>query len=423
MTAFFDDLTWRGLVNNTTSDALAHKLNAGGLTGYIGFDPTATSFHVGHLFQILNLVRFQQAGHRPIALLGGATGAIGDPSFKAEERALLSADRLQENLDGMGAQLRRFLQAEGKTPITIVNNADWIKELDVVAFLRDVGKHFSVNAMLARDSVRERLESREQGISFTEFSYTLLQAYDFLHLYRTKGCTLQMGASDQWGNIVSGVDLIRRVAGAEAFGLVTPLLTKADGTKFGKSEHGTIWLDAERTSPFALYQFFMNTRDADLSQQLRCLTLLDQESLAEIESQSAAAPAKRLGQKALAREVTSFVHGETEAKRAEEASEGLFGETLRKLDARQLEDIAKTARCCMVQKGELHQLDFVELLVRAELSPSKSAARTTIEQGGCWLNNERIADDSVVFSQEDLLHGRYALLRRGKREYAVIVVA
>lgn len=420
MSSLFSDLQWRGLVQQVTDPAVEDLLNAGGLTAYIGFDPTADSLHVGSLLQLLNLRRLQQAGHRPIVLAGGATGMIGDPSFKSAERQLLDDETLQHNIDGILVQLKQFLDfTEGPKQAILVNNADWIKSTNVVDFLRDIGKHFTVNTLIGRESVRVRLEDREQGISFTEFSYALLQAWDYQHLFKEYGCTLQMGASDQWGNIVSGVDLIRRSYGEKTYGLCCPLVTKSDGTKFGKTETGTVWLSAERTSPYAFYQFFVRTDDADVSKYLRFFSFRSREEIEELESSLVTEPHKRLGQYALADELTRLVHGDEETDKAIKASQALFTEDIAQLDEKLLLEVFADAPSISLSLGELEQTTLVDVLVKSGLSPSNTAARTAIQQGGVSVNNRRIENVEAHVERTQLLHDSYVVVRRGKREFAI----
>ncbi len=420
MSGLFADLTWRGLIYQVTDPAVEELLDRGGLTAYIGFDPTANSLHVGNLLQLFNLRRLQNAGHRPIVLAGGATGMIGDPSFKSAERSLLDEDTLASNVASVQVQLRQFLDFDANNNAAIlVNNADWTKPIGVIDFLRDIGKHFTVNSLIARESVRARLEDREQGISFTEFSYSLLQANDFLHLYETHDCSVQLGASDQWGNIVSGVDLIRRRLGKHAYGVCSPLVVKADGTKFGKTETGTVWLSAERTSPYQFYQFFLRTEDASVVQYLKYFTFLPRERITELEASVVSNPKAREAQRVLADEVTRVVHGEAEVEKARRAAEALFSEEINALDESTLLDVFADAPSASFAKSVLDELPLIDALVETGLCSSKSAARTAIAQGGVSVNNRRNADVNARLSRADALHGAYVVLRRGKREFAV----
>lgn len=421
MSSLFADLTWRGLVYQVTDPALEPLLDSGETTAYIGFDPTADSLHVGHLLQLFNLRRLQLAGHTPIVLAGGATGMIGDPSFKSAERSLLDAETLAANVAGVQVQLTKFLDFDAaNNPARLVNNYDWTQPISVLDFLRDTGKHFTVNSLIARESVRARLEDREQGISFTEFSYALLQAYDFLHLFRTYNCKLQMGASDQWGNIVSGVDLTRRVEGATVYGLSTPLMTKSDGTKFGKSEAGAVWLDPQRTSPYQFFQFFLRSEDDKVIDYVKFLTFLERERIEELERSHKEKPHERAAHKALAEHVTALVHGEEEMHRAVRASAALFSEDVKDLDEALLLDIVSDAPSETFPKSTIGTLELIDALVSTKLSPSKSAARTAIQQGGVTVNNVRQTDVATRIGPDDLLHGAYTIVRRGKKDFGVI---
>ncbi|MBI5535040.1 MAG: tyrosine--tRNA ligase [Deltaproteobacteria bacterium] len=419
----FEELTWRGLVHQVTSPDVAERMGKPVLTCYIGFDPTADSLHVGSLLQILLLMRMQRAGHRPIALAGGGTGMIGDPSGKSEERNLLGVDQLEHNLASIRVQLERFLDfSPGPTQAQLVNNHDWLGSLRLLEFLRTTGKRFSVNAMLEKDSVRTRLEQREQGISFTEFTYMLLQAYDFLHLFETHGCELQLGGSDQWGNITAGVDLIRRVCNQRAFGLTSPLLTTSDGKKLGKTEKGTVWLDARRTSPYMLYQYWMRMEDRDAPRLVRMLTLLPKEEIETIERASAERPESQQAQKSLAWEVTSLVHGAQAAAEARKASEALFGREIAELDERTLLEVMAEAPSSEVPSDALAGAGkpLVELLADTGLSGSRSAAKNDIKGGGIYVNNQRSGELTRAITQQDTLHGRYVVLRKGKKNFHLI---
>ncbi|HRC86312.1 MAG TPA: tyrosine--tRNA ligase [Thermoanaerobaculia bacterium] len=422
---FVAGLTERGLVSQVTDPELRELMLRERVTAYIGFDPTAASLHVGSLLPILQLVRLQQAGHRPIAIAGGGTGLIGDPSGKQSERPMLTEAKLAENLEGIRSQLERFLDFSGENGALLVNNADWLCSLNLVAFLRDIGKHFSVNAMVARDSVKNRLESREQGISYTEFSYSLLQAFDFLELYDRHGCRLQMGGSDQWGNIVAGPDLIRRLRGATAYGLTNPLVTRADGSKFGKSEAGNVWLDAELTSPFEFYQFWLNTTDADAGRYLRYFTFLPLAELAELDHAVAEKPQERAAQHRLAAEVTRLVHGATALARAQHTTEVLFeGRELAELSPEQMAEAFASWDSTELPASALGtpQASLAGLLAASQLVPSKGQARTAIASGGVYLNNRRIDDPAYLVAEADVLAGRFVVLRRGKKSYHVVKV-
>lgn len=421
MSTLFADLQWRGLIHQVTDPALAQLLDGGGMTVYYGVDPTADSLHVGQLLQLVMLRRMQQAGHKPILLAGGATGMIGDPSFKATERPLLDDETLARNVAGIEGQLGRFLEVgPGPTSAVLVNNYEWTKPVSALDFLRDVGKHFTVNQLLARDSVRARLEDREQGISFTEFSYSLLQAFDYWHLYVNHRCTLQIGGSDQWGNILSGVDLVRRREQTAVFGLSTPLVTKADGMKFGKTESGTVWLDQKRTSPFAFHQFFVRTEDAVVVQYLKFFTLLSHERIDELAAAVTERPKQREAQSVLAAEVTALVHGPGEAARAEAAAAALFRGDVRALDAPTLIEVFAEAPSITVGRDRLGSFLLVDALAETGLSPSKTAARTAISQGGVTVTGEKTTDAEAVLGVANTVHDHFVVLRRGKRDYAVV---
>jgi tyrosyl-tRNA synthetase len=428
MAPVVEDLRFRGLIHQLTDPGLEGRLDAGPLTVYSGFDPTADSLHVGHLMQICNLRRFQMAGHRPIAVAGGGTGLVGDPGGKTEERSLLSTEELRSNLEGIRGQLERFLDFSddaADSAALLVNNADWLESMPLFDFLRDVGKHFTVNQMVAKDSVRSRLARADQGISYTEFSYMLLQAYDFLHLFDAYRCQLQLGGSDQWGNITMGIDLVRKVRQQEAWGLTTPLVVKADGTKFGKTESGTVWLDADRTSPYQLYQFFFRSEDAVVGTYLRYFTFLDREEILELDEATAARPEERRAQRELARHVCSLVHGDAEAERAERAAQALFGEDLVQLDARSILDVFADAPSTIVPRSRLDGdgASLVDLLVETGLVPSRGRARSTIGQNGCYVNNRREVDEDRRVVTDDLVADRYLVLRVGKRNYHLVQFA
>ncbi|HUB68705.1 MAG TPA: tyrosine--tRNA ligase [Candidatus Methylacidiphilales bacterium] len=418
------DLQWRGLIADMANREELERLLAPGATPvtlYAGFDPTADSLHLGHLIGLLILRRFQQAGHRPIAVAGGATGMIGDPSGKSAERNLLSAETIEENIAGIQGQLRCLLDFENKTnPALLLNNADWVRPFSVLDFLRDIGKHFTVNAMMAKDSVRSRMEGTS-GISFTEFSYSLLQAYDFLHLHEKYGCLLQTGGADQWGNITAGIDLIRRKHEKVACGLTTPLLTKSDGSKFGKTEGGAIWLAPQKTSVYRFYQFLIQVEDAQVIQLLRYFTFLSQEEMAALETQHAASPERRAAHKKLALELTRLVHGETAVADAVRASEILFGGSLEGITEAQFGEVIAEAPNSVFPRAHLGQpgAAIVEILMGTGLSPSKSQARRDIEAGGVYLNNTQVTDIKLVLGHEHLLFGKFVLLRKGKRNYAL----
>ena len=419
MTDILEDLAWRDLIAQSTDlDELRARLAAGPVTLYCGFDPTAPSLHLGNLIQILVLRRFQQAGHRPIGLVGGATGLIGDPSGKSAERTLNSEETVAGWVERIRVQVSRYLDfGDAPNAATMVSNLEWTGSLSAIAFLRDIGKHFPVNRMLARETVRSRLET---GMSYTEFSYVLLQAMDFLELYRRYGCVLQTGGSDQWGNLTAGVDLIRRVEGGSAHALTTPLLTKADGTKFGKTAGGeTYWLDPELTTPYAFYQFWLNSDDRDVSRYLRLFSFRPHEEIEDLERECAERPAARAGQRALAEELTTLVHGADQCAAAVEASRALFGQgDLASLDAATL--ASAVAELPSAQVTELPTV--VDALVATGLVASKSAARRTIKEGGAYVNNAKVTDEDAVLGADDLLHGRWALLRRGKRNLGALTL-
>jgi tyrosyl-tRNA synthetase len=408
-----DDLEWRGLVAHSTDrDALREALGpeAGGIRFYVGFDPTAPSLHMGNLVQILTAKRLQDAGHTPYALVGGATGMIGDPK-ESGERSLNSLDTVKRWVEKVRGQIEPFLSFEGANAATMVNNYDWTASLSTIDFLRDIGKHFPVNRMLARDVVRTRLEA---GISYTEFSYVLLQSMDFLNLYRDHGVTLQFGGSDQWGNLTGGVELIRRAAGGHAHAFATPLVTRADGTKYGKTEGGALWLDPDLMSPYAFHQFWLNVEDEKVGELLRIFTFLSREEIEELDRRTAEEPHRRAAQHALADAVTTLVHGEKETTQAKAAAAALFGGgDLRALDPRTLAAALTEAGATTAPPGT----PIVDLLVASGLVRSKGEARRTIAEGGAYLNNERVTDPELVPGAEELLDG-WAVLRRGKRSLA-----
>lgn len=417
------ELQNRGLIKQMTAPQMSQVLDQGCVTLYTGFDPTSNSLHIGNLLPLLVLKRFQLAGHRPIVLLGGATGMIGDPSGKSQERSLLGNDQMRENLSGIRKVISKFLDFSGKNAVEIVNNSDWYDEMSVVPFLRDIGKHFTVNYMIAKDSVKVRLEDREQGISYTEFSYMLLQAYDFKVLHQKYNCRLQVGGSEQWGNITAGIELIRRMGvNEEVFGLTHPLITKADGTKFGKTEKGAIWLDAFKTSPFHFYQFFIQTSDADVIPYLNYFTFLSLEHIEELKKSTQNEPEKRLAQQVLANELTLLVHGTEELKKAKKISETLFSHEIREWDKATLVDIFSDAPSSELSKSLLDSTGYslVDLLVATMLSTSKGSARKEIESGGIYLNNERIVDTHFLIRSSLLIDGSYLVLRKGKRNYHLI---
>jgi tyrosyl-tRNA synthetase len=417
------ELDWRGLYGDCTDRvALAGRMASGPITLYAGFDPTADSLHVGNLVPLFALRRFQLAGHHPIAVAGGSTGMIGDPSGKADERALLTPDQLAHNLARITPQLERFLDFSTPTnPARVVNNYDWTKDVPLLTFLRDVGKHLTVNSMVTKDSVRVRMEDRTSGISFAEFSYMLLQGFDFYHLRHTCNCELQVGATDQWGNITVGTELTRKKLGATVWGLVFPLLTKADGSKYGKTATGTVWLDAKKTSPYRFYQFFVNADDADVVSLLKTLTFLSRESVVSLADETAVRPESRTAQRALAREMTTLVHGAGAADAAERASSILFGGPVADVPESIFEDVVGEVPTTEITRARLEGagVPLIELIVQSGLASSKSQATRDLDAGGVYLNNIRVAGRPSV-TPADLLFGTYVLLRKGKRSYAVV---
>ncbi len=420
-----DDWQARGLIHQATATGLGEAMAAGTVTGYIGFDPTAPSLHVGSLLQLTVLMRLQRAGHRPIALVGGGTGLIGDPSGKDEERQLLDVEGLADNLAALERQLRGFLDFEGELGAIMVNNMDWLGELNLIEFLRDVGKHFSVNSMIARESVKRRLEGRDHGISYTEFSYALMQAYDFLELHDRHGCTLQLGGSDQWGNIVAGADLIRRERSAEVHGLTTPLISRSDGRKFGKSEQGNVWLDPEQTTPFEFFQFWLNTADDDVAGYLKLLTFLEVAEIDQAVGDAAKRPEARQAQRLLAAELTRMVHGDQALARVEQVTKVLFGGgELRQLDSAGLREAFRTSPRIRIDRVEISTgVALTEALVRASLAPSKGRARRDVESGAISINHEVEGDVHRELGTGDLLPGGFIVLRRGRKTYCLIETA
>jgi tyrosyl-tRNA synthetase len=419
----FEEFQWRGMLYDA-SEGLAEALANQSMTGYIGFDPTAASLHVGSLLPIMGLARLQRHGHTPIALVGGGTGMIGDPSGKTQERQLLSKEQIEYNLEGIKAQLSLFLDFETKTNrATLINNADWLLSASMVDFLRDVGKHFTVNYMLAKESVKRRYEEGE-GISFTEFSYMLLQAYDFLVLHDRFGCTLQMGGSDQWGNIVAGTELIRRMRGARGYGLVFPLVTTSGGIKFGKTEAGSVWLDPKLTSPYRFYQFWINTDDRDVVKYLKFFTMLDQRAISELENSVSVFPEKREAQKRLAEEVTRTAHGESNLRKAIQASRVLFGGEIAELSASDVLDIFAEVPSSSMPRDSFggDGISLVDLVVACGYATSKVAARNLIDGGGIYVNNRRVSDVKAKIGLSALIEGQYLVLRKGAREYHLVRV-
>jgi tyrosyl-tRNA synthetase len=414
--SLFDELEWRGMMYDST-DGLREQLATERLTAYIGFDPTSSSLHVGSLLTVMGLARLQRYGHTPIAIVGGGTGMIGDPSGKSQERVLLSREQLDVNVAGIREQLSHFLDfdAPGNAAL-IVNNADWLGTIDLLSFLRDVGKHFTVNYMLQKDSVNRRLES-EEGISYTEFSYLVLQAFDFVQLFDRYGCTLQMGGSDQWGNITAGIDLIRKLRAQKAHGLVWPLMTTSSGQKFGKTEAGAVWLDAARTTPFKFYQFWLNTDDRDVVPYLKSFTFLERAPIEELEQATKSAPERRAAQRVLAREVTALVHGPDHVARAERASQVLFGEDLTALaidDVLAVFDDVPSTELTADEFGS--GIGLVELVARVQLAPSKGEARRLVQSGGVYVNNRRLADPAHKLSRDQAIEGKLFVLRKGQKQ-------
>ncbi|HHV20128.1 MAG TPA: tyrosine--tRNA ligase [Propionibacterium sp.] len=419
MNALLDELIWRGLVaDSTNQEALSAHLNAGPITSYVGFDPTAPSLHIGHLVQLMVVRHLQAAGHNPILLVGGSTGLIGDPK-QTGERVMNSTEVVAAWVDRLGEQVSRYVDFDGPNPARLVNNYDWTAEISTLEFLRDIGKHFSINRMLDRDVVARRLET---GISYTEFSYVLLQSLDYRELYRRYGCTLQTGAQDQWGNITAGIDFTRRTEQATVHGLVTPLLTKADGTKFGKTESGTVWIDPELTSPYAFHQFFLNAEDAKVIDYLKVFSPRSREEIGDLARQLAEEPHKRAAQRALADDITDLVHGVAERESAAAAAGALFGRgELGSLNESTLVGVRQEVGGDVLKAGAELPL-VVDALVAAGVVPSKGAARRTITEGGAYLNNAKVSDDQARLTEADLLHGRFAVLRRGKKTVGLVEV-
>jgi tyrosyl-tRNA synthetase len=418
MTDIYSELEWREMLSEST-DGARDALRAGPMTGYIGFDPTAPSLHVGSLLTVMGLARLQRFGHKPIAIVGGGTGMIGDPSGKSQERVLLSSADVERNVAGIRAQLEKFLDFEtSKNPAQIVNNADWLGAIDILSFLRDVGKHFTVSYMLQKESVSRRLES-EEGISYTEFSYLVLQAYDYLQLFDRYGCTLQMGGSDQWGNITAGIELIRKLRGHKVHGLVWPLMTTSSGVKFGKTEAGAIWLDAGRTTPFHFYQFWLNTDDRDVVRYLKCFTFLTRQEIDSLERATRDQPEAREAQRALAREVTMLVHGAAQVSRAERAASVLFTDNLSAAD---VDDVlmvladAPSTEMSLPDRG----ISLVELLATVKLASSRSEATRLIKSGGVYVNNVRASDEKALLTSSDAIAGQVIVLRKGRRDQHVV---
>ena len=423
LTDIYSDLTWRGLLHQATDpEKIPAWLQQQPRTLYAGFDPTADSLHVGHLVALMTLRRFQKAGHRPIALIGGATGMIGDPSGKSQERNLLDVASLEVNVAGMRSQVEVLLDFSGPQGALLVNNFDWMKGYSFLNFLRDVGKCFPVNVMLAKDSVKSRLEGSDSGLSYTEFSYMLLQAYDFVHLHQTYGCELQIGGSDQWGNITAGIDLARRMHGVHLHGMTSPLLTKADGTKMGKTEGGAVWLSPTRTSPYAFYQYWFNVADAEVGKCLRYFTELSHDELTALDESRQQDPGRRESQRRLAEDVTRLIHGEVGLSAARRASEILFGAEIDKLSDQELQDIFADVPSQQLTPDRLdgEGLNIIDALISSGLSKSKSDARRTIENGGAYVNNRRIEGFDTQLGRSHLATKTVMVLRSGKKRYALI---
>ncbi|PAE36390.1 tyrosine--tRNA ligase [Bacillus sp. 7884-1] len=411
------DLAWRGLIyQQTDEESLKDLISKDKISLYCGVDPTADSMHIGHMVPFLTLRRFQQHGHRPVVLVGGATGLIGDPSGKSEERNLQTLETVQKNVEGIQKQLAAIFNFDGDNGAVLVNNYDWAGSMDIVTFLRDIGKHIGVNYMLAKDTIASRLDS---GISFTEFTYTILQAMDFNHLYENFNCKLQVGGSDQWGNITSGLELIRKMQpeGSKAYGLTIPLVTKADGTKFGKTEGGAVWLDAKKTTPYEFYQFWINAADADVVKYLKYFTFLSHEEIEALERSVEEEPHLRKAQKALAEEMTRLIHGEDSLQQAIKITQALFSGDVRSLSASEIEQGFKDVPSFNATEADAN---LVDLLVAAKISPSKRQAREDITNGAVTVNGERITDTSYVLQDTDRIEGQFTIIRRGKKKYSLI---
>ena len=424
--SILDELAWRGLINDCTdSEALTKRLDEGPTVLYCGFDPTADSLHVGNLIPLIALRRFQDFGHIPIPLAGGATGAIGDPSGKSAERHLLTHEMLAANIASVKEQLKKLLDFEAKeNPARLLDNADWTNDVTLLDFLRDIGKHFTVNSMVAKESVRARMEDRDAGISYTEFSYMLLQAFDYCHLKKEHACDLQIGGSDQWGNITAGIELTRRKLNATVFGLTLPLITNADGTKFGKTEAGSVWLDVARTSVYKFYQFWIRTDDRDVIRYLKYFTFLKQEKISELEKLHEANPAAREAHNALAQTMTNLIHGEAATTEAQQASKILFGGDLKGINEGTFNEIVGEVPTLKIEKAKLggEGMPILELYVASGLCQSNGQARKDLQGGGLNLNNERQSDPQLKITTDSLLFGKHLLLRKGKRNYTVVTM-
>ncbi len=425
MTDIFEELKWRGMVFDYT-EGVPELVSREKITLYNGFDPTGDSLHIGHLVPMMALARWQRFGHTPIAVAGGGTGMIGDPSGKSEERNLLTRDEIEHNVTKIQKQLSLLLDFEARSnPALIVNNYDWLSQLTMMDFLRDIGKHFTINTMMAKDSVRSRLEREGEGISYTEFSYMLLQSYDFLHLFDTFNCVLQAGGSDQWGNVTAGIELIRRTRGAKAQGVAYPLITRADGSKFGKTATGeNTWLDPLRTSPYRFYQFWLNSDDADVINYLKYFTWLEQNEIAELEAALEEHPEQRAAQRSLAQEVTRVIHGETAVAKAEQAAAVLFGGDLDGLEADDIVDIFADVPSSEVSRVALggDGTAVIELLVQSQLASSKGDARRAVQGGGIYLNNQRVSDAAQSVTAKEAIDGRFLVLRKGRKQYHLLEV-
>lgn len=421
---FLDELKYRGLVNDMSDpEGIRELLNNESVTIYCGFDPTADSLHIGHLLPLLGLQRFQLAGHKPIALAGGATGLIGDPSGKSVERNLNSKELVDSYLIKIKEQLSRFLDFESETnPALLLNNYDWISKINVIEYLRDIGKHFSINSMLAKDSVKSRIENKEVGISYTEFSYMILQSYDFYYLNKNHDCKLQIGGSDQWGNITSGIELIRRTMQKTAYALTFPLITTSEGKKFGKTEAGAIWLDSKKTSPYQFYQFWINVTDQDVIRFIKYFTFLDREAIDLLENAVDTAPEKREAQQKLAHEMTVMVHGAEEAASAKKIGEALFRGELNQLSESQLKDALSGVPTTNLDKNQADSFTLLDLVIETKLCQSKSRGRTDIESGAIYINDQRHTDISLQINSMDTLFNKYILLRKGKKNYHLVIL-
>ena len=430
MKNFIEELRWRGMIQDIMPETEQHLME-GLRAAYVGIDPTADSLHIGHLVGVMMLRHFQNCGHKPYALVGGATGMIGDPSGKSAERNLLTEEVLAHNIKGIQKQLAKFLDFESEAPnrAELVNNYDWMKEFSFLSFIRDIGKHITVNYMMAKDSVKKRFDPNENtdGMSFTEFSYQLLQGYDFLHLYRQKGLTLQMGGSDQWGNITTGTELIRRIAGGKAYALTCPLITKADGTKFGKSEGGNVWLDAEKTSPYKFYQYWINVSDEDAQRYIKIFTMLSREEIEQLISEHQAAPHLRVLQNKLAEELTTLVHGREELQKVQKASQILFGNStsddLRQLDAKTFLEVFDGVPQAEVTRADIAAgLDMIAALsAKTGFIASNSEARRALKEKSIAVNKEKV-EESYIIAEKDIIDDKFVLLQRGKKNYFVIVI-